>query len=437
MFNLPKYGDGVCLARLAELLEALSIDRANLQRRAVVVTGSNGKGSTAAFCAGIGRAFGLRTGLFTSPHLYRFNERFQIDGLPIDDGTLARLVLRIETAITRLSHRNGKFGGFEAQFALACLYFQEAECDFAVFEAGIGGRYDPVRLVGALCTCVTSVDLEHVELLGGSLELICSDKSDACASGGSIVYGENLQNLRRHIVEYNRNRNVASLFVREGIEIRNDRISAEGQHFDFRFGDHEFGSLETGLAGVFQFNNAAIATVLFLLWLERTRPGETPAAIEAAVRAGLRDTRWPGRIEIIRQSPLTIVDIGHTPDGVRQALASLRAVYGTEGWILVLGISRDKNIEQIAAELAPAFDAIVCTAAHHKGADAQHIATAARKANSKAAIQTAMTIEDAVRVSTTLAQSLNKKIYVAGGLFVAVEYATVTRGERAQDLQFF
>ena len=141
-------------------------------------------------------AYGLRTGLFTSPHLYRFNERFQVDGVSIGDDDLARLVSRIEAAIAGISQRRGeKFGAFEAMFALACLYFQESDCDFAVFEAGIGGRYDPVRLVGALATCVTSVDYEHVELLGHSLELIASDKSDACASGGTIVYGENCRGL--------------------------------------------------------------------------------------------------------------------------------------------------------------------------------------------------------------------------------------------------
>src|SRR5258705_5273302 len=97
-----------------------------------------------------------------------------------------------------------KFGGFEEPFALACLLFQESQCDFAVFEAGIGGRYDPVRLVGAHETCVTSVDYEHVELLGNSLELIVSDKSDACVAGGTIVYGEHCRNLRPHLVQYNR-----------------------------------------------------------------------------------------------------------------------------------------------------------------------------------------------------------------------------------------
>src|SRR5271155_1116060 len=176
MFDLPKYGEGVCLARMAALLEALAIDRHRLQERSVAITGSNGKGSTAAFCASIGRAYGFRTGLFTSPHLFRLNERFQIGGAPIADAALNELTGRITTAIdTVSSKRNEQFGAFEAMFGLACLYFQESDCQFMVFEAGIGGRYDPVRLLGSRLTTVTSVDYEHVELLGHSLQLIVSD----------------------------------------------------------------------------------------------------------------------------------------------------------------------------------------------------------------------------------------------------------------------
>src|SRR6202035_4796457 len=108
-------------ARLAELLDVLAVDRTRLQRISVVVTGSNGKGSTAAFTAGIARAYGLRTGLFTSPHLYRVNERFQIDGASIGDDDLARLKARVEAAIAEVSQRSGqRFGAFEAMFALAC-----------------------------------------------------------------------------------------------------------------------------------------------------------------------------------------------------------------------------------------------------------------------------------------------------------------------------
>jgi len=438
VFDLPKYGDGVCLARMAELLDALAVDRTRLQRNSVVVTGSNGKGSTAAFCAAIARAYGLRTGLFTSPHLFSVNERFQIDGTPVGDDDLARLVSRVAAAITGVSRRRReKFGAFEAMFAVACLHFQERECDFAVFEAGIGGRYDPVRLVGARTSCVTSVDYEHVELLGHSLELIASDKSDACASGGTIIYGENCRSLRPHLIEYNRSRDVTSLFVREQIGIGNETASTSGQRFDFQFGQHDFRALEISLRGGFQFNNAAVAIGLFALWLQHVHPGQAPGRIEAAARDGLRDTTWPGRLEMIRQEPVIVVDVGHTPDGITQSLASLKSIHGGKDWILVVGASADKKAGEIVGRLAPSFDTIVCTRAHHKGADAKEIAVAARTANPHADVHIVAAIEDAVDISLGLARSLGRRIYVAGGLFLAVEYATIARGGRARDLNFF
>jgi dihydrofolate synthase / folylpolyglutamate synthase len=438
VFDLPKYGEGICLARMAELLTALGIDRARLQRNSVVVTGSNGKGSTAAMCAAIGRAYGLRTGLFTSPHLFRFNERIRIDGVEIGDDALARLKLLVEAAVATVSKKmDEKFGAFEALFALACLHLQESGCDFAVFEAGIGGRYDPVRLVGARETCVTSVDYEHVELLGHSLELIVSDKSDACAAGGTIVYGENCRGLRPHLAEYNRGRGCTPLFVRDEIRIDNEVTAATGQHFDFQFGYHDYRRLEVNLPGAFQFNNAAIAVTLFLLWLQREQPHKAPDRIEAAIRAGLREVRWPGRLEAIRQDPLTVIDVGHTPDGIRQSLASLMSIHGRDSWILVTGASRDKKADEIVGALAPSFDTIICTAAHHKGADAQVIAAVARRGNPKANIHVAATIADAARLSQEMARRQKRSVYVAGGLFLAVEYTTVVKGGRAEDLEFF
>jgi dihydrofolate synthase / folylpolyglutamate synthase len=438
VFDLPKYGDGICLARLAELLDVLGIDRAHLERHSVVVTGSNGKGSTAAMCASIGRAHGLRTGLFTSPHLLRFNERIRIDDAEIGDDDFARLQRRIMTAIGEISQRRGEqFGAFEALFALACLAFEERGCEFMVFEAGIGGRYDPVRLVGAHETCVTSVDYEHVDLLGNTLEMIVSDKSDACASGGTIIYGENCRGLRRHLTEYNRHRGIASLFVRDEIGIDGEQASASGQRLDYTFGYHDYRSVKIGLPGAVQFNNAAIAATLFLLWLQRANPLKAPDRIEAAVRTGLRETHWPGRLEVIARDPFTVIDVGHTPDGIRQSLASLKAIHGGENWILVTGVSGDKKANEIVGALAPAFDTIIATAAYHKGASPHDIAIAARRANPAADVHIADTIEDAVRLAGELAASRQRRLYVAGGLFLAIEYATAARGGHAQDLRFF
>ena len=438
MFDLPKYGKGVCLARMAELLGALAIDRVRLQERSVAITGSNGKGSTAAFCAHIARAHGLRTGLFTSPHLYRVNERFQIDGVAIEDETLKRLTARIRTAIDTISARSGvQFGAFEAMFALACLYFQEEHCEFLVFEAGIGGRYDPVRLLGSHVTSVTSVDYEHVELLGQSLELIVSDKSDACANGGVIIYGENCRPLRPHILEYNDNRNVRSLFVRDEVKIGGEAVTATGQKFDFAFDTWDFRGLDVPLPGPFQINNAAIAVMLFILWGQQARLCESDERLEASVRSGLRATRWPGRLEAIAQDPLTVIDVGHTPDAIRQSLTGLHQTYGTGDWILVIGVSLDKREDEIAEILAPAFDTIICTAAHHKGGDAAALAAAIGNANPNTELQIAATIEQAFSASRARATSLERRIYVAGGLFTAIEYAAISRGLDAKGLAFF
>lgn len=437
MFDLPKYGKGVCLARMAALLETLAIDRGRLQQRSVAITGSNGKGSTAAFCASIAQSYGLRTGLFTSPHLFRVNERFQINGVPIADGALSGLTGRVSTAIDAISRQGGEqFGAFEAMFALTCLYFQKDKCEFMVFEAGIGGRYDPVRLLGSRIAAVTSVDYEHVELLGHSLELIASDKSDACASGGTIIYGENCRTLRPHLIEYNRNRNVESLFVRDDVKIGGESISASDQNFDFIFGNRDFRALDVALPGDFQLNNAAIATALFLGWLDRTQPGE-PARVETAVRKGLCKTRWPGRLEAIAQDPLTVIDVGHTPDGIRQALAGLKQLYGTRDWILVAGVSSDKKVAEIAGALAPSFDTIICTSAHHKGGDPAVLSDAMRRSNPEARVEMASTIGQAFSLSQALAAPLKRKIYVAGGLFTAIEFAAVARGLDAKQLSFF
>src|SRR5205085_5301748 len=103
--------------------------------------------------------------------------------------------------------------------------------------------------------------------------------------------------------------------------------------------------------------------------------------IESAIGAGLRDAHWPGRLEVIAQDPLTVIDVGHTPDGIRQSLASLTAIHGSDDWILVTGASGDKKANEIVGALAPAFDTIIATAAYHKGARPQDIADAARRAN--------------------------------------------------------
>ena len=257
-------------------------------------------------------------------------------------------------------------------FALACLHFQEQR----LRVRGVRGRHRrPLRSrasgrrarcrrdLGRLRACRTARQLPGIDRVRQERRLC--DRWRHC--------------LRRELPEPAAASPRVSIAIARSLRCssatrsrsRGESAAASGQRFDFRFGAYEFRSLEMSLLGAFQFNNAAIAVTLFLLWLRHTRPGAAAAAVEAAVRSGLRDTRWPGRLEVIRQDPLTVIDVGHTPDAIRQSLASLKAIYGAEGWLLVVGVSLDKNAGEIVGALAPSFDTIVCTAAHHKGAEAE------------------------------------------------------------------
>jgi len=140
---------------------------------------------------------------------------------------------------------------------------------------------------------------------------------------------------------------------------------------------------------------------------------------------------------VIAQHPFTVIDVGHTPDGVRQSLAGLLQNFGAERWMLVIGISRDKKVADIASILAPAFDTIICTSAHHKGGDAAALAALMQQLNPAADVEVFASIEQAFAASRTRAFALNRRIYVAGGLFTAIEFAAVARGLDAKGLEFF
>ncbi|MEL6747899.1 MAG: bifunctional folylpolyglutamate synthase/dihydrofolate synthase, partial [Pseudomonadota bacterium] len=169
----PKYGEGPSLPRVAAFMRRHGIDRAALARRSLAVVGSNGKGSTATMTAAIARGHGLRCGLFTSPHLMQINERIQIASDPIDPARFAALLDEVTAFAREMAAAGmGAVGGFEATFYAALMAFLADDLDLLVWEAGIGGRCDAVRGVGATCAALTSIDLEHTALLGSTFALI-------------------------------------------------------------------------------------------------------------------------------------------------------------------------------------------------------------------------------------------------------------------------
>lgn len=395
----PKFGKGPGLERVSAVAEALGIDLAAFGADGIVVVGSNGKGSTAAMAAALLMKESSSVGLFTSPHLLALNERFRIDDEDISDEELETHWDRVSAAI-EASGLTDAMGGFEFLFLVAADWFVARGCTHTVWEAGIGGRLDPVALIKAKRVALTSLDLEHTKLLGETLAEIAREKLGAAPAGATVYVSQSCEAECETIEQY---------------AAQNSLIL----HFVPPFGD-------APLPGEHQSENAALALVL---------ASDLVPISGADVAARFAHLRWPGRLETINNGPLIVIDVGHTPAGVRAALKGFRAIAGERETVLVCGASLDKDQHAIVRELAPCFSTIICAAARHKGAPAALIASIAAHVHPEAEISTAESVADARRMA--LAHGPNTAIYVAGGLFLAAEFKAVHLGRDAALLAFF
>ncbi|MFZ2030325.1 MAG: cyanophycin synthetase [Vitreimonas sp.] len=396
----PKFGNGPGLERVRAVAQRLGVDLAAFGQSGAVVVGSNGKGSTAAMTAALLRQSRRSVGLFTSPHLFDLNERFNIDDEDIDDEALRHHWDRVGAAIDA-EGLNAKIGGFEFLFLIAADLFVVRQCAHTVWEAGIGGQLDPVRLIAAQRLALTALDLEHTKILGDTLEEIARDKIGA-APPRSRLYAPETIPVRDAIVARCAEQSVELIFVAP---------------LD-----------EAPLSGAHQRANAALAVALVR---------DIAPISDAQLKTGFASTRWPGRLEVIEEAPLIVVDVGHTPDGVRAALEGFNALRGARRGVLVCGASQDKRAADLINILAPAFDTIICASAAHKGAPAAEIAALGAAANPGAELVIAESVADARRLALAKAKSAETAVYVAGGLFLAAEFKAVHRGRDPASLAFF
>lgn len=394
----PKFGDGPALERISVIARRLGLDLAGFGQTGAVIVGSNGKGSTAAMCAALLRQSGARVGLFTSPHLMALNERFNIDGEDISDAALAHHWARVQAAVAAEA-LGAKLGGFEFLFLIAADWFAAEGCAHTVWEAGLGGRLDPVRLIAARRLALTSLDLEHTALLGDTLEAIAREKIEAAPTGAKLFFPETP--------------------VRAAIEAHCDVLGIQAVFTS--------PAADAFMAGAHQKSNAGLAIAL-----------ARDAALlgEAQVRAGLAATRWPGRLEVLQRDPLLVIDAGHTPAAIAAALEGFAELAGARARVLICGASADKDWAGMIAALAPAFPLIIAAAAAHKGAPAAEIAKAAAAANPAAKIVIAESVADARAIALARAGE-NGAIYVAGGLFLAAEARALHLGREPGALYFF
>jgi len=297
LYSLRGKGAKLGLGRVRSLAEAL--DSPQKEFRSVLIGGTSGKGSTAAMLSSILKEAGFRVGTFTSPHLSSLTERIAVNGEPIKENELGEIIEKIKAAVEKMEGEHPTF--FEVMAAAAFCYFREKEVDFAVLEVGLGGRLDATNITEPAVSVITNVSLEHTRVLGDTIEKIAKEKAGIIQSNGILVtaaQGKALDVLENIC----RERNSAIIKVGKDITFKGLESAARGQRFSVMLPGKSY-ELFVPLLGKHQLMNAACA-VGAAYALERQGSGIP----ENALRQGLRNVRWPGRIEIVQEKPLVVLD---------------------------------------------------------------------------------------------------------------------------------
>jgi len=342
-YRLERFGIKLGLDVITDLLRRLGDPHDRFP--AVHVTGTNGKGSVCAYLASILRAAGFRVGLYTSPHLVRFNERIRVNGEMIGDQDVMRLYGEIQPHMEAMAARNPVHHAtfFEVTTAMAFQYFAEQEVDIAVIEVGMGGRYDATNVIDPEVSVITRVGLEHTEHLGRTVRRIAREKAGIIKNGKPAVTVE--QEALPEIEA--RCRITGSPLAVVGRDVRFERVRFDLGGQTIRVENGGSREIEVSLLGRFQGENAAVAYAAVLSL--RSRGWKVD---DFAMLSGFRAARWPGRLEIVRRDPTVIVDGAHNPDAAAALMESLAEL--VPGKVtLVMGVLVDKDIDLMAAQLVP------------------------------------------------------------------------------------
>ncbi|GAF76579.1 unnamed protein product, partial [marine sediment metagenome] len=381
------------------------------------IAGSKGKGSVAAMIASILQAAGYRSGLYTSPHLHNVRERIAVDGQPIGEDDFARLieVLAPQVAAENEDGRFGQLTTFELLTALAFLYFQDRDARWQVLEVGMGGRLDATNVVDEKAVCViTPISLEHTIVLGDTVEKIAAEKAAILRPGTMVVmapqpYPEAAAVIRARAAE------LGAPLLDVGETYSAQRLSWDliGQSFRLA-GPGCSWELRLPLLGAHQVENAATAVAA----IDALRSGGVVVS-EESIEEGLSRLSWPGRLEVLRDKPLIVVDGAHNGDSARRLRQALRDHFSFGRAILVMGVSGDKTIAAMAEELAPMTQSLIATRSQHPRA-AEPEAVAAAFAARGVASETCPTVAAALDRARALAEP-DDLIGVVGSLFVVAE----------------
>ena len=327
------------LYRMEAILEALGNPEREL--KSIHIAGTNGKGSTAAMVTAFAKAHGLRVGTFTSPHMDSIRERIQLDGVPLGEEPFWQAASVIKEVESRLLEEWGAFNYFEILTAMMFFVFQQEAVDLAIIEVGIGGLLDNTNVGHPLVSVITTIGLDHQDLLGSTLEEITAQKAGIIKAGQQVVVGP----VTRECMDV----------IREIASEKGATVQAFGEDFSLVEDSYQDTVLtislkQLALNGAFQKENATVAIRAFRSWMDATGRSVQPEFIDSALRV----VSWPGRMEVLQETPLVIIDGAHNLPAIERLVQNMTAHVGKKQTLLFSALTR-KDSQQMLAKLQEAL----------------------------------------------------------------------------------
>ena len=393
--------------------------------RVVHIAGTNGKTSTARMVESLLRAHGLRTGLYTSPHLTSVRERIRIDGAPIDQADYIRLWQEVAPIIDLADERSASRGGprlsfFEVLTVMALAAFADAPVEVAVIEVGLGGLWDATNVVKGEVAVITPIALDHARYLGTDLAGIAREKAGIIKDESLVVVAEQVDVVVPVIRGVIKKARADAVWEGDDLEVVDRTPAVGGQVATLRTKTATYEGIFVPLLGPHQAHNALLALAASEALLGDGSPLEAEL-----IEQGFADTTSPGRLETVRTSPLVIVDAAHNPHGASALADALDESFALETKVGVIGILDDKDAEGILGALEPVFDHVVITESLSvRALPASDLAIIARQVFGEERVEVEPNLPDAIDRAVTLAEGASDftgGVVVTGSITLVAE----------------
>lgn len=409
--GLQRFGIKLGLEKTRQALALLG--NPEQQFKSVVVAGTNGKGSTAAFLSHMLHANGYKTGLYSSPHLVAWNERIQINNKPVVQKQFEKNAVELRE---KLQSAGMELTQFEFLTVLALDFFAEQKTAWAVLEVGLGGRLDAVNAVNAQASCITNIALDHQQYLGNSRREIAFEKAGVIKKNRPVLTAETDPQLVELFRDLAAGQQAPFFAEKKDFSAELKEMNLEKTIFDFRGFGVDWKNLQIALIGKYQVHNAglALATLCALKQQENLRLAENKT------RKALEKTRWPGRFDIVSKEPFILLDCCHNPAGVQAFAQTLQAVLPRLKAKMILGNSETRKPADMLQPLAPFASEMVLTQATFKGIPVEELQQAAVELLPSYKIKTVPNVQKAVEETFSNLQP-GDAVVLAGSIYMLGE----------------